>query len=543
MVALTSFGGIIPRTSWHLLPDNAATVAHDVKLRNGKVQAWREKLPLSLAPDGSATLYYAGCCPLTWENCVAVTDYVADYGRYFITGRADRPECFTVSENCATKYFYLGVPAPTSPLWISALHRDGRECAQRRYMYTYVNIFGEESAPSPVSAELTVADNAPVYISIPSATLDAGYAIKSLRIYRTATAAQKENVKEQEAMTDFLFVAELDISQLGGVYADTKLERELGWANNTRETRLPPEDLRHIAHIKGTGVLTGVTSNQVHFSKNFQPYNWPAEYDMTLPHNIVNMVVVDSKVIVSTDSFPYVIEGAPSCEARKCRSATDVDIPLPDISCGHAHSAAATPFGMLYSSKDGLVLVSPDGQFQIITSGWFSTDDWIKIRPDTVRLTYWRGYIICTTDVITFMLEIDGKTYNDFQLGALTTISEKPVDMIVTASGELMFLEDNLLISQWNAGKKLRPYKWESREFTFGGRGAPTSAKVRTNQTLFKLLSPHADLAYERMVVDEVPFRLRRLGRNMQYRVGLYGTGDVDFVMVGAQERRLNVGR
>lgn len=539
MAVFNSFGGIQPRVAWHSLKATQATIAHNVKLRNGKIEAWRERKAVAMSVDNALSLYYKGCCALTWDTCVSVAEYVTDYGRLFITGRADRPETFWL-ENCEPEYLYLGVPQPASAPVISGTESTGRDCAARSYMYTYVNIFGEESAPSPVSKSLVIKDGDSVEISGFSTAPD-NYGITEIHIYRTATAYRDDRVKEQESLTDFLKVAEISVTQSS--YTDSVKEMYLGPVNNTREHRIPPYDLRHISYMRGTGVLTGVTNNGVHFSNAYQPHNWPAEHDMTLPYNIVNMVTVDDKVYVSTDSHPYVIDGAPDCEQRRCRPAQDADIPLPDIGCGYANSAIATPFGMVYSSKDGLVLLKPNATVDILTSAWFSTDDWIKIRPDTVRLAYWRGYLVCVTEVVSFLLEIDGNTYNDYQLGELTTISDKPVDIITTSAGELMMLDNDRLVYQWNAGDSLREYMWESRELDMNGEYSPTSAKVRTQGTLFKLLTPHPDLAYERYVYDEEPFRLGRLGRHYNYRIGFYGTGNVDYACVGMMELTVNAGQ
>ena len=123
------------------------------------------------------------------------------------------------------------------------------------------------------------------------------------------------------------------------------------------------------------------------------------------------------------------------------------------------------------------------------------------------------------------------------------TIGDKPVDMITTTTGELLMMDADSLVYQWNAGSTLRPYIWESRELSFGGESAPTTAKIRTQGTLFKLLTPYSDLAYERFVYDEKPFRLGRLGRHLNYRVGFYGTGNVDFIDLGMMELTVNRGQ
>lgn len=516
-----------------------ATVAHNVKLRNHRIEPWRERAAIGMAVQDAVSFHYKGCCLLSWDTCVSVADYVVDYGRMFITGRSSTPEVMVVSKDCEPLYYPLGVPTPTGAPTVSYPGDVGRDAATRSYMYTYVNMFGEESAPSPVSTPITITDGKPVTIS-GFTTPPPEYNIVEIHLYRTATAYRGLSDKEQELITDFLKVAELPVGTTS--YTDTVLERHLGPVNFTREVRMPPADLRNIRYVRGTGVLVGNTDHGIHFSKPFQPYNWPAELDLTLPHRIVHTALVDTTLIVSTGTYPYVVDTTPSCEPRKCRAVGDGYYPVPDIACGYAHSAIATPFGMVYSSTDGLVLVDTQAQYQVITSPWFSSDDWAKIQPHSVRLAYWRGYIVCVTNVVSFMLEINEAPYSDSKFGALTTISDQPIDMILSDTGELLMLDEDRLVYQWNAGTTYRNYIWESREFSFNGRTSPTTVKVRSSGTLFKLLTPNANLAYQQYIVDEQPFRIPRLGRNFYYRVGFYGTGTVDFVEVGTAFLTVNTG-
>ena len=529
MPILKSFGGIVPRLAWSNLPLNCATVAHDVKLRNGKLEPWREKLALTQAVQDAVTVHFHGCCPYTFDKCVDMAEYVTDYSRLYFTGRMDYPEVASIGANCALTYYRLGVPQPTSAPNISCSESTGRNCSARSYVYTFINTFGEEGAPSPASRQVTVADGTAVAISN-FATSDATYGIVAINIYRTATVLRDGTEKTQESGTEFLLVAQVPVGTVS--YSDTVLEKMLGEVLTTENNREPPQALRHITYMRGTGVLAGVTTNRVHFCQAYQPSNWPAEHDLTLPYNIVHAVSLGSKLFVTTDSYPYVIDGAQSCEAKQCRSVDSANTPLPDISCGHVHGAIATPFGIIYASKDGIVLVNPNGQFQIISSAWFSTDDWIKIRPETARFAYWRGYLVCVTDVISFMLEIDSGTYNDLKTAELTTISDTPVDMTVTQSDELILLQDSMLW-HWNAGSTYRSYRWESRELGFGGESTPTVAKARTDGVTLRIMGFDGAYYYERFVPDETPVRLKRLGRQRNWRLRLSGKGTVEYIALG----------
>lgn len=529
MAVLEQFGGIIPRLPWHKLPKTNATIAHDVKLHNGKLEPWRERRAVSTAVQDAVCVYYHGCCSYTFDKCVYLTEYVTDYSRVYMTGRMPYPEVATFSDNCSLQAYRLGVPNPAYAPKVSGTYSESRATDSRSYVYTYVNVFGEESGPSPVSEHVSVSDGSSVTVSGFSAP-DTTYGVVSINIYRTATVWRSGNDKEHTEATEFLFVGTVPIS--ASSYTDTIKIKYLGHALETEDNREPPADMRQIIYIRGTGVLAGCCGNTIHFATAYQPYNWPAENDLTLPYNIVNIQSLGSVLFVSTDGYPYVIDGAQNCKPLQCRQVTEVFTPLPDISCGHVNSSVITPFGMVYSSRDGLVLVNQNGTYQLITTAWFSSDDWVKIRPDTVRMGFWRGYLFVTTDVLSFMLQIDGNTYNDVSATNLVTISDKPVAYTLTPFGELIMLEDNVLW-QWNAGTKYRKYQWRSRMLGFGGEGTPTVAKVKTDGIMLRILSEQGTTAFERFVPNDTPVRLKRLVRGREWRIELSGKGTVDYVNLG----------
>lgn len=534
MAYINQFGGIIPKTADHLLASTAAIKAHDVKLRDGKIKPWREPKALALAIEDALTVYMYGCCPLTWDTCVSVATWIPDGNRIFITGREPYPEVVTVT-NCIPKYYRLGVYTPVmAPLLQYTSSTIVDQSSARAYLYTFINIFGEESAPSTASTQITVVDGASVTVSgffIPPLE----YGISSIRLYRSETGFRDGREKEQIPITEWLLVSEVPIGTTSIV--DNKKVKDLGPALSTREVREPPETLRHITSIEGTGLLSGVTRNKVHFSANFQPWNWPAEQDLTLDHNIINYVSVGQQTFVSTDGVPYVIDASIQCEPRQCRATDGSDIVLPDIGCGYAHSAIATPFGMVYSSREGLVLVRGNATVEVITGDWFSSETWLTLLPTTVRLVYWRGYLICRTDMITFMLQLDGSTYKDMTIGALTTLSDEPVDMSVSSSGELILLEDGI-VKQWDASDTLRPYSWISRPLGADILLGFTGARIKTEGTTFGIISD-TGTSWERQVVRNKPFRIKRLGRHREFYISFEGTGVVEYVRFGVSIRAL----
>lgn len=554
-VTLSNFCGIIPRYSRHNLGALNAEIAHDVKLRNGRLESWRERCKFADAPAGSLSFHVYGCCPFFWPQLVQAAELSPDWGRMYISGRTDRAEAVAVDRKCNAVYRFLGVPAPTTPPQVSATEECDRRSDARSYYYTYVNEWGEESAPSPASKVILVRDGDGVHVSGIALPPD-GYGIVAANLYRAATGFRMDDVKTQKPLTDFLYVATIEFPTT--TYYDTIKMIGLGPVCETQKVRLPPQGLQNIVAVGGVNRLAGSVQNRIHLSENHQPYNWPVRYDLTLDHPVIHMGALDQRLYVTTDSVPYVIDVS-SCEDTKCTPVMDVDTPLPDISCGHASSAVMTPHGFIYSSPLGITLIDSGAKWHILTKQWFSEDDWARIQPDTVRLAYWEGYLFIVTDVVTLLLDINGDPYGDMKGAELVTLSDKPVDLRISSTGALFLMEDDTLYV-WNTGDVFREFMWVSRELTgegnnpggasipetqgaLGTRWSPVSGKVRTRETEFSLITPYKTSIYTRKVVGEEPFRLPRLGRHMWWRVKLRGTEAVEFVDLGTSHFTVNSGQ
>lgn len=557
MARFLEFHGIFPRITEDNLPTNSATVANDVNLRSGRLEPWRERLALAEAPESALTMHQHGCCYYTWDTCVSVAEYLPDYNSMFLTGRRGYPERAVFGNNCSLTYYRLGVPKPAGTPSVSSASEnaigrsevnDQRTMTGRSYCVTYVNVFGEESAPGNPSRVISVCDGDTVVITgLPSAP-SSEYGVTAIRVYRSASVMNSDSggtkrATENDTPASWFMIAELPVGVTE--FHDSVKELNLGWALQTDDYREPPADLRQMTYLRGTGVLAGVTTNMVHFSEPYQPWNWMRKSDLTLPYNIVHAVSFGTYLYVTTTANPYVIDMTKGCQ-EQCTQVDDVNISLPDIACGYAHSAVATPFGCVYVSKDGLVLIKPDAQVDLLTKAYFSTEDWAKIRPETIRLTYWRGYIVFVSDKASFMLEVDPSLYGDdtgAKAGNLTTFSDSPVDLIDSANDELLMM-DSGFIWQWNAGNTWRRYHWESRPFDFNGLSSPNSVKLilRKGSTYFTIISADSDQQqlWGGVITNSRPHRIGRLGRHWFYKLGLNGTGVVESAYVNNSYGELN---
>lgn len=550
--ALSHFGGIIPRLADHMLGPTQATIAHNVKLRNGRIEPWREVLGVYNAVENARSFYMYGCCMLSWSDLVVCAEIAPDWNRLYTTGRAGNGLEVSEVNNCSLTYYSAGVPAPRSPLRATAGETCSVEADARAYVYTYVNRWGEESAPSPPSNIVRVDDGSAVTLSrIP--TPPAGYGIVEANIYRATTGFRPADGKVQSPLTDYLYVATVPV---GTAFTDSLAGKYLGAVLETQYDRMPPAGMQGVCAIGDQVRLAGFKGNKVFMSEPFQPHNWPAKYDLTLDYDIVHMLALDQRIFVTTTSTPYIIDVS-NCDATKCTPVTSIDYQLSDIACAYPHAAIMTYHGMFYATQYGIVLLQPSGEWHIITSRWFGEDEWRKIKPHTLRMAYWEGFLFFATDIATFLLNINGRPYGDMDGAELVTLSDKPIDMLRTTTGQLLYLQGDV-VWEWDADTKYRPYIWQSRQLTQGndavGNNAlnassparasmwwPTSVKLGGNAN-FQLIDSHGHIAFDRFITKEKPRRLPRCGRHLWYQVQLSGIDTIYFVDLGTAHFNVNSG-
>ena len=530
------FGGISPRIPDHRLPLVNATIAHDVRLRDGKIEPWHELCAFREVAKSNQTFHAHGCCVVGWDEIVQAAEVAPDWGRFFITGRTNSIEA--VEDVCCTPTYYkLGVPRPTTPPSTTGMEDCDRSAGARSYVYTYVNKWGEESAPSPASNILRVDDGDTVKVTGIDLPPD-GYGIIQANIYRSATSWREVNGKNQIPMTGYLYVATIDFPTTS--FTDNIRLLGLGMALDTEDVDVPPTTLQNVCSIDVTTRLAGTYKNKVYLSEPFRLWSWPRKYELTLDSNIAHMVQSRMRLFVTTDTTPYVIDCSKDPEAVII-PVQDLYIPLPDIACVSDSSCIATIFGAFYSSPIGVILISSDGKWYNVTAKWLGERDWAAVAPETVRMAYWDGLLFIITDKVSFVLNIDGKNYADQTGCELTTISDHPIDLHTSNTGKLLMLIDGVVYS-WDSGDKLRKYIWRSGEITTGSLQSlwsPTTAKVRSTDTIFTLITPTGS-EYKRKVINELPFRLPKIGRHLWYNIELSGYRDIDFVDIATSNTTLN---
>lgn len=527
------FAGIVPRLRSKQLPKGYATVAHNVDLSHGSIKAFLEPRHIKDVSADTVKLYVWGCDLFAWSKCVSIAEWLPDCPRLFITGNADYPQTATL-EKGQLVYRRLGVLSPPTPPTANATSVHNDKSRSVAYIITFVNSFGEESGPSIPSNDVVIEDGQQVEISF-RYNPPVEYDVKKVRIYRRETGFNTGLEKEQQLQTHWFFLTELDVR--AREFTDTTSIIDLGWAFDGIDTREPPSNLTNITAISQTAILAGSVANKLLFSRNLQPHNWELSQEMTLDDNVVSMGAVGNSLFVATDGHPYRVQADVGCDKRECRQVFRFAQSFPIISCHTGSGAIATPFGFVYATTDGVVLLTEGTNPQIITSEVLSQDDWRKLAPHTARFAYYKGALFVVTEKISFILWLDSNTYADSKNKKMTTISDEPIDMTVTRQGELLLLQQNGRIEQWNAGNRLRPYRWVSADVDTGFMFDLTRlrAKVLNADTQISLISDRATIT-RRFPTGDTIIPFGRHGRVRQFNIEAVGTGEITEIVAGLSE-------
>jgi hypothetical protein len=169
LIRISPFGGLIPRTGNHLLPDSGAQVANNIKLQSGEIRPLRKPALVSTPnkPMPAVSIYRARygeeSAWFSWPTDVDVVrvPLSADVESRFVWTGDGIPKISTYSASVAgggNNYpqsgYALGIPAPLTAPAVAPSGGVGA-ATTRIYTYTFFSALGEESAPAPASALIT----------------------------------------------------------------------------------------------------------------------------------------------------------------------------------------------------------------------------------------------------------------------------------------------------------------------------------------------------------------------------------------------------
>lgn len=325
----------------------------------------------------------------------------------------------------------------------------------RFYVTTYVNDWGWESAPSPVTdmIEVDQNDSAAVAVTNPPP----GRYIQSWRLYRS-------NVGTESAA--FQLVDEIPIGQLS--YQDEKKGEELGEVCPTFSWLEPPMRVDSASpatikppkgpnpYLRGfvgmpNGIIAGFIDNFVAVCEPYHIYAWPVEYQITTDTPIVGLGVFGQSLFVGTMGNPYIISGADSASM----TAEKLDA---DQACVSRRSIASVGGGVIYASPDGLCLASPSG-VQLVTGELFSREDWQALDPANIIASTHEGVYYFWTAQGCFALDFTARKLGRVEISATAVHKDILTDHLFTVDGSQIkkLFSEGRRTATWKSGKIVLP--------------------------------------------------------------------------------------
>lgn len=379
-IVITGFFGMNRRMTPSALPPHMAQQARDVQAISGHLEGRREDAYLAPHFGGTDTrrLYRAEIDSssywLTFNTPnadVVRAPLVNDVFDRYYWATENAPPGFTTRARLEANSpsYLLGSPRPTvaptltvTVVGVSAVQED------RAYVYSYIDEYGHESAPSDPTFSFGLKTDATVRVNVTASPVAANRPVPTkVRIYRTVPGFSS---------TAFFYVGE--IAHGVAFFTDDRSLAEVALNETLTSTSWfpPPADMAGMV-VMPNGFLAGFRGKDVLFSVPYRPHAWPTEYTISVEDTIVGLAVFDTNLAILTTGTPYVAAGvAPeSMSLRKVGPAN---------ACLSRRSIVDVPGAVLYAGEDGLVSLTASGH-AVVTKPFITRDDWASVfSPSTL---------------------------------------------------------------------------------------------------------------------------------------------------------------
>lgn len=319
----------------------------------------------------------------------------------------------------------------------------------RAYVFTQVNIYGEEGPPSD-PATVDTSPVLPVAVTITKNQLP-GYAdIKEIRVYRTGSGT---------SLTDYFYVGSVGVLSANTVSFNDNVKAELLNEVLASYDYYPPDQSLKGLMSLPNGILCAWKGNELWFSEAFKPWAWPPKYVTTLPNAIVGGIPHGSGAIVTTTSVPYMVSGV----SPDSMTASKINVDQAGVS---KWSMAVVNGSMIYASNDGLVTINGATGALDQSSIFFTREVWRKRYSaglSTMRFAVWDGRLIVYSSAgsfVPFMIRFDESS------GSMTDLPSFSAQCsFVSVLSDQMYYAIGQTLFQFNGGSDISCV-WQSREMS-----------------------------------------------------------------------------
>jgi hypothetical protein len=532
---IADFAGMSTALSPKVLKANIATHAENCEVGDGRLSAMKAPAAVSPNPLHSSPDTIYEYTPNKWfefstdvdvariPNAFDDTDKVAYTGNVY--PRITRDDLALSNGQMPLDSFRLGLPAPTITLTVTVTGTavDDALDDYRSYIYTWVDAWGEESAPGAASALANVKEGQSAVLALPTKPSgDYNFGTGAFRrIYRSNTGT---------TATEFQFVADVDIN--ASTYTDSVLDAGLGEVIPTINWVRPPDEVTAdfpTGPMLGittlpSGALVGFSGKTLVYSEAYIPYAYPLAYRYTIKDDIVGISTNSQGLVIATTGKPHLAMGHDPASVSI--------IELDEFqACVSKRSVVDMGESTIYASPDGLVLVQGN-QTTIITEPVFTREQWQALNPEQIHAYRYEGKYVGFTDSTGFIFD----PRSTEQAWVYTTIDAACGHYV--ARNDALYIADGSQLKKWGEGTALS-YTWTSKIFESPRPINLGAIQVGAQGSVQVKIYGDGVLRATVNTTNDFTGRLPAGYLASEWQVTLIGTADVDYVKLATSIKEL----
>lgn len=479
--SITRFLGMTPRlTDWQTSWD-WAEFAIDVDLSRGTLRAFRTPLLVAGAAltDRDFRVDSLRCTKVTYAACMDIVDPLpsASPGNcghpVYATGHGTTPlaRSYDGGNTWTGSGFDLAGFRLTTPLTVATYtpqdmsHWQSVDAENATQMVESVAFActltgADPNEESSLGAAVTIDNVNPggsVTLSGLPTTVPAGYpAPATVRVYMARSPLEQGGEGSLKANAAWTIAAEV-VFGTGSVTIPMQAMAGPGLIYPRADPA--PAGLTDLcAHRDGT--MSGRTATQICFSDKLRPHAWPQEYQIGTFDRLRKWIAGQSFGYALTDDQPIIIGITKIDDIH--RKVTIVEDSLPIT---WPRSAAVWHSSVVYASRDGLVLLQPNGSYRILSAHFWTPNQWRELNAQQLIGVCWDGYYWGFSPRVSFRLRLPEAAYGDAD-PELIYLSARPIAVQVENDHLYLMMFDPVYgqgIFRWNEGDALMPYSWRSK--------------------------------------------------------------------------------
>jgi hypothetical protein len=529
-IRLAEFGGMAPKIEPRRLADKLAVDAENAAFGSGALGAAPvgsvpstdfPGLPAGtrsiLRPANSDTrlAFSADTSGEAFASLVAPND---TWGRiYYTTAGGPRftsNDLYTPGALTSNPVSYkLGMKTPTlaaivaSPVFTPAAGQTP-DLSKVAYVFTFVDKYGHEGAPSPVSTIVELPYDLAFSTRLtftPESLPDTNVTGAVRRVYRAAYDGSTSR---------FQFIADVPYAQ--ATWDDTVPLGEEGESIVSTDW-VPPPVLKQMVPM-ASNFAAGFYDNYLCYSELRLPHAWPENYQYPLKYRIVGLKPTQNGLLVATTGKPYWAFGADPASAIPVELAANYP-------CLSANSLVDMGDYVVFATFDGLVAVA--GQdVKVITGDFVDRRTWLRdFAPDQIVAFAHEGQYV-------FSVGAKWWAFDPAEGGGFTTLGD--IAVLPTALRQAYYdvvRDTTVLLNTSGVAHDVvsidgTSYRWKSKDFetppvAFG------AARVLSTQYPVEVTVESDGIEVVYSATSERPFRLSPGLRATVWSFTLAGTGRV----------------